>query len=339
MIDIRDAQNDAEADDTEVPWDELPIFGDRRGLPWWGAVLLAFGLAILGAGMNLQMQDSLGVLFQGCYFVGSVAAVAAVRRRNLFGPMVQPPLVLGFTVPAIVLLGSGLPENSDTLAKALAIGTPLINGFPTMAITTGVTLAIGIFRLYRERDPDAPVKVRSSGKRASKPEPKAAKEPKSRKAAPDKAAAAAKAAGKPGQGSTVPPRKGKPAPADGRPDAPRRGEGRGRQATEGRGAGEPARRRGQDDPRGRPAERESGKAPRDPGARKPRQPRQPGAERRPRAEGTPDSPGSGRPRRTPPRGDAPRGGRPDAPRRGPEPGGRPPRGRPWNDEPPPRSAR
>ena len=332
MTDVRNRPDDKEADDTEVPWDELPIYGDRRGLPWWGAVLLAFGLAILGAGMNLQMQDTLGILFQGCYFVGSVVAVAAVRRRNLFGPMVQPPLVLGFTVPAVVLLGSGLPENSDTLAKALAIGTPLINGFPTMAITTGVTLAIGIFRLYRERDPDAPVKVRSGGKRASKPEPKAAKgprEPKPRAEAAGRAAGAA--AGKPAKTSKEPPRKGGRTPADSRPDAPKRGEVRGRP-----GAGEPARRPRQED-----QSRRGGPTERDPGARGPRQPRQPSGERRPRGEGTPDSPGAGRPRRTPPppRGDVPRGGRPDAPRRGPEPGGRPARKRPWNDEPPPRSTR
>lgn len=336
MTAIRDGQNDEDTDDTVVPWDELPIYGDRRGLPWWGAVLLAFGLALLGSAMNLQMEDSLGILFQGCYFVGSVAAVAAVRRRNLFGPMVQPPLVLGVTVPAVVLVGSGIPENSDTLAKALAIGTPLINGFPTMAITTGVTLAVGIFRLYRERDPDAPVKVRSTGKRATKPEPKNPKDPKARKDTPGKAydAAAAKTTAKPGQGEKkAPARKGRPAPGEG----PRRGEGR--PPATGRTGADPAQRQRKDG--GTP----SGRAPKEPGARGPRQPRQPGqsgqpgAERRPRADGPPDSPGTGRPRRTPPRGDAPRGARPDAPRRGPAPGGRPSRGRPWDDDPPPRPGR
>lgn len=349
---IRDGQNDEETDGTAVPWDELPIYGDRRGLPWWGAVLLAFGLALLGAAMNLQMEDSLGILFQGCYFVGAVAAVAAVRRRNLFGPMVQPPLVLGITVPTVVLLGSGLPENSDTLAKALAIGTPLINGFPTMAITTGVTLAIGIFRLYRERDPDAPVKVRSRGKRASKPEPGSPKDTKARKDTAGKAAdaAAAKAADKPGQGrKKAPPRKGEPTPAEGRPERARRGEGRGRPPAAGRTSADPARRPRKDDPprRGKAAERDGGAAsgraaPREPGARGPRQSgrtTQPGAERNPREGGAADSPGTGRPRRTPPRGDAPRGARPDAPRRGPDPGGRPARSRPWDDEPPPRRGR
>ncbi|HSZ31454.1 MAG TPA: DUF6542 domain-containing protein [Pseudonocardiaceae bacterium] len=39
------------------------------------------------------------------------------------------------------------------VATALAVGTPLIDGFPTMAITTGFTLAIGIFRVITQRRP------------------------------------------------------------------------------------------------------------------------------------------------------------------------------------------
>ncbi|WP_312871894.1 DUF6542 domain-containing protein [Amycolatopsis acididurans] len=158
MTAIRDRQSDPDADEVAVRWDERPVVGDRRGLPWWGAVLLAFGLAVIGAVADMQIQNSLGWVFKICYFVGSVGAVCAVQRRSLFGPMVQPPLILAITVPAVVLLVSGLPANSDTLSKILTVGTPLINGFPTMAVTTGLTLVVGIVRLYRERDPDAPVK-------------------------------------------------------------------------------------------------------------------------------------------------------------------------------------
>jgi hypothetical protein len=39
------------------------------------------------------------------------------------------------------------------MATALAVGTPLINGFPTMAITTGLVLVIGAFRLVTQRRP------------------------------------------------------------------------------------------------------------------------------------------------------------------------------------------
>lgn len=152
--------------------DERAIVGSGRGLRWWGAIALALGLAAVGAAIDMQVQDKLGLLFKGCYFVGCVGAACAVRRGSLFTPMVQPPLVLAVTVPGVVLFGSGLPDDSDTLARILAVGNPLINGFPTMAVTTAVTLAIGIFRVIRERDPEAAGK-RAAGHSAKAPGAKA----------------------------------------------------------------------------------------------------------------------------------------------------------------------
>ncbi|SDX76915.1 hypothetical protein SAMN05421504_103774 [Amycolatopsis xylanica] len=168
MTAIRDRQSDPDADDIPVPWDERPIISDRRGLPWWGAVLVGFGMAVLGAFIDQKLQGHLTLLFQACYCLGAVAAVCAVQRRGLFGPMVQPPLVLAVTVPGVVLLAADLSQDTDMLSKALKIGRPLIDGFPTMAITTGVTLAIGIFRIFRERDPDAGVKVKKGTKPAKR---------------------------------------------------------------------------------------------------------------------------------------------------------------------------
>ncbi|MGH3451561.1 MAG: DUF6542 domain-containing protein [Haloechinothrix sp.] len=154
MTATRDRANDLD-DDTPVPWDERAIAGSSRGIPWWGAIAMGLGLAVLGAAIDLQVQGELGLLFQGCYFVGAVAAVCWVRRGNLFTPMVQPPLVLAVTVPGVVLYASGMPEDTDTIARVLAVGNPLINGFPTMAVTTAVTLVVGVFRIIRERDPEA----------------------------------------------------------------------------------------------------------------------------------------------------------------------------------------
>ncbi|GAB3489039.1 DUF6542 domain-containing protein [Amycolatopsis cihanbeyliensis] len=368
MTATRDRQYDREAEEGSVPWDERPVVGDRRGLPWWAAVLLAFGLAIAGAVINLQVQDELGLLFQGCYFVGAVTAVGAVRRRNLFGPMVQPPLILGITVPAVVLFASGQPSGSDTLAKVLAISTPLINGFPTMAVTTGATLLIGLFRIYRERDPYAPVKARS-GKRkegATRSTDKAGageRDAPDRKGRPprdkagqakpprDKAARDRPATGKPpqrGQGERKPP-EGRPPegrPAEGRPAAPRK------QGPPQRG--NPPNRAGGPQPGGNPKPgggQQSGGSPKpgggagraggpsggrgprnpaDPGAPGPRQPRQPGGDGpdRRRGGGRPDAPPGGGRPRRTPP-------RPDDPPQGgpdaPRRGGRPARGRPWDD--------
>ncbi|KZB87626.1 DUF6542 domain-containing protein [Amycolatopsis regifaucium] len=282
MTAIRDRQSDPDADDVPVAWDERPLVGARRGLPWWAAVLVGFGLAILGAFVDMMLQKDLGLLFKACYALGAVAAVVAVQRRGLFGPMVQPPLVLAVTVPGVILLTSDGSKGTDLLSRAVDVGGPLINGFPTMAITTGVTLAIGIFRIYRERDPDAPVKLKSSAKPERRDEAKP----------PAKPAAAGRGRPASRTGQTPPPPSRRGAPRD---DAP-------------------PRRRPVDDERRPRRDAEPGARKPPPPGRQPRRPRPPedGEPRRrdPRAEGAP-----GAPRRRPPRGDDPRRGGPPPRRR------------------------
>lgn len=139
---------------TRPAWDDVSVLADRAGARWWVAVLVALLLSTAGVFADLQRIDRLGLVFQVCYFLGCLLAILIVQRRGLFGPMVQPPLILAVTVPTVVLLAAGAPSGAGLTAKALAIGTPLINGFPTMAITTGITVAIGIFRIVVQRPPD-----------------------------------------------------------------------------------------------------------------------------------------------------------------------------------------
>lgn len=135
------------------PWGGASLFPGRAGVPWWTAVFLALALAAAGVFADLQRIDRLGLVFQACYFLGCLLAIAVVERRGLFAPMVQPPLILAVTVPGAVLLAGGAPASGGLTAKALAVGTPLINGFPTMAITTGVTVMVGLLRLLTQRPP------------------------------------------------------------------------------------------------------------------------------------------------------------------------------------------
>jgi hypothetical protein len=116
-------------------------------------VLSALGLTAVGVFADIERLNRLGIVFQACYFVGCLLAVVMVQRKGLFGPMVQPPLILAIAVPGVVLAAGSLPTGGGMMATALAVGTPLINGFPTMAITTGLVLAIGAFRLVTQRRP------------------------------------------------------------------------------------------------------------------------------------------------------------------------------------------
>jgi Domain of unknown function (DUF6542) len=132
------------------PGDECSLLPGHPGLPWWAAVLGALGLTAIGVFIDMERLNRLGVVFQVCYFLGCLLAVVVVQRKGLFGPMVQPPLILAVMVPGVVLVAGSLPADG-VLAAALAAGTPLINGFPTMAITTALTLTIGTFRLIIQR--------------------------------------------------------------------------------------------------------------------------------------------------------------------------------------------
>src|SRR5699024_6132787 len=106
----RDPRADTSEPTAATRWDERPIAGPWRGLPWWAAVLIGFGLAAVGAIIDMETGGEIGALFKTCYVLGAVAAIVVVRRRSLFGPMVQPPLIIGIIVPGVVLASSGLPE-------------------------------------------------------------------------------------------------------------------------------------------------------------------------------------------------------------------------------------
>jgi hypothetical protein len=115
------------------------------GIPPLAAVALAFVLTAVGLFADVQRIGTAGAVFQTLYFTSCLLAIAWVRRRSLFAPMVQPPLLLAVTVPAVVLIDAGVLDG------LLAVGAPLVNSFPTMAVTTAVVLVVGAARLVVQR--------------------------------------------------------------------------------------------------------------------------------------------------------------------------------------------
>ncbi|MEU4765527.1 DUF6542 domain-containing protein [Actinosynnema sp. NPDC023794] len=150
-----DSRSEPEDDEfAAVRWNDRAMFGSFRGLPWWAAVLIAFVVAIVGTFVDVSSATkTVGWVFAITFFVGCVGAVVFVERRSMFGPIVQPPLVLAIVVPILVMLTQGMP-GGGLATIGLALGKPLIDGFPAMAITTACTVIIGIVRVTTQKDPN-----------------------------------------------------------------------------------------------------------------------------------------------------------------------------------------
>ena len=125
---------------------ERSVVRTVRGLRWWGALALAAVLTVAGVAVDLLTSGELGVVFTACFAGGCILATAWARRDSLFVPLVQPPLLLAVAVPAVVVATGSLPRSGGTASALLAIGGPLVNGFPTLAITAAICLALGFVR-------------------------------------------------------------------------------------------------------------------------------------------------------------------------------------------------
>lgn len=122
----------------------------RHGVPWWGAVLGAFAITGAGIAIDLTLGDTLTKIFLVFYAVGCVAAVLLVAHRGIFAAMVQPPLILAIAVP-LVVHGLGTKSTGGLRNEVITLALPLVNGFPTMALTTVATVALGVTRIVMQR--------------------------------------------------------------------------------------------------------------------------------------------------------------------------------------------
>lgn len=133
-----------------IPLADRSVVATKQGLPWWGAVLGAFAMTGTGIAIDLTVGTTLTPIFLAFYVVGCLAAVLAVAHRGLFAAMVQPPLILAVTVPLVVrALGTSTKGGMKDAVITLAL--PLVNGFPTMALTTLATVALGVARILIQR--------------------------------------------------------------------------------------------------------------------------------------------------------------------------------------------
>ncbi|GAA4819249.1 hypothetical protein GCM10023201_00560 [Actinomycetospora corticicola] len=127
---------------------------------WWAVLLLALVLTAGGVAVDVLRSGTLGVVFLAAYPGGCVLAAVLAQRRDIFVPMVQPPLLLAVSVPVAIAATGTLPASGGMVSTALAIGAPLINGFPAMAATTIVCALIGFVRMRVQRWRPAEVEER-----------------------------------------------------------------------------------------------------------------------------------------------------------------------------------
>jgi hypothetical protein len=142
--------------DGRWPMADRSMLSTVLGVPPLAAVGLAGALTAVGVFVDLYRIGRLGNVFTVCYVVGCLLAVAWVRRDSLFGPLVQPPLLVAVAVPAVVLLAGTAKAGAGIADRLLVVGAPLVNAFPVMAWTTGLALAFGVLRLAVQRPLDHP---------------------------------------------------------------------------------------------------------------------------------------------------------------------------------------
>lgn len=131
----------------------------RRGVPWWGAVAIAFGFAIAGMVLDSAAARLLG--FDGGvngrqigFVVGCLVAALVVRNRALFTAAVQPPLIaVGLVVLRVVgvkvkglVTSANVPELNSLLIKQVFAFS---NDFPVILFTFLAVLTVVLVRWWR----------------------------------------------------------------------------------------------------------------------------------------------------------------------------------------------
>jgi hypothetical protein len=117
------------------------------GVPWWAAVVMAATATAVGFAFDAGSGKELTHVFAALYVSGCVAAVFTVRQSALFTAVIQPPLILFFSVPGAYWLfhGAKITSLKDILINC---GYPLIERFPLMLFTSAGVLLIGMVRWY-----------------------------------------------------------------------------------------------------------------------------------------------------------------------------------------------
>ncbi|WP_051198444.1 DUF6542 domain-containing protein [Gordonia shandongensis] len=144
---------------TAVPADERSVLPGLRGVPWWGAVLIAGVITAIGAYIDAGSTAALGRSFKLFYLIGCVLAALLVRRRALFTAGAQPPLI-AFVIGILTLYTANREAADGMRAIILKVVLPIATSFPWMVIAFIITLAVVVARFFLERTGENPLLVK-----------------------------------------------------------------------------------------------------------------------------------------------------------------------------------
>jgi hypothetical protein len=114
-----------------------------RGVPSWGAVIIAAVLGVIGIVIDKAASAAaIGWGFGICLTLGVALAVLAVRRGSIFTGMVQAPILMAI----LVFFAFKVLADEGTIFSA----TKIVTNFPTMAVATGVGLLLGLVRIIAQ---------------------------------------------------------------------------------------------------------------------------------------------------------------------------------------------
>jgi hypothetical protein len=121
----------------------------ERGLPWWGALLVLIGVAVVGGLIDkLASIDNQGGFNIGMV-VASIVAILMVKRSHMFPVVIAPPIVYSAAALGELYLRSSGSNRRQVLIDAAS--NYLVYGFPAIAASSAAVLIIAGVRLISRK--------------------------------------------------------------------------------------------------------------------------------------------------------------------------------------------
>jgi len=122
---------------------------NEPGLRGWLAVLLLIAIAGVGGLIDQSLGAHLKGIFSYALVLASVIAILAVKRSQMFGVVIAPPLVYFAASAGLLYIRSGGLSNRKVLIDYASQW--LVYGFPAIAGATAAVLIIAGIRMVTGR--------------------------------------------------------------------------------------------------------------------------------------------------------------------------------------------